>query len=77
MMERFEMLKAMNTLVKLMNNEEAYYEWIYIIPDQADDEELMDIVQNYPDILKDAVDCFKDVYKRYAKDGFYVDKKLY
>jgi hypothetical protein len=76
-MEKFELLKAMNTLVKLMNDEGAYMEWIYIIPDQADDEELMDIALNYPDIVKDAVDCFKDLYKRYAKSGFYVDKKLY
>lgn len=76
-MERFEMLKAMNTLVKLMNNEAAYMEWIYIIPDQADDDELMDTAMNYPDIFKDAVDCFKDIYERYANDGFYADKQLY
>lgn len=76
-METFEMLKAMNTLVKLMNNEGAYMEWIYIIPDQADDEELMDIVTNYPDIVKDAVECFNDICKSYAQDGYYVDKKVY
>ena len=42
--ERFEVLKAMNLLAKLCNDEGFYYNhWIYIIPDGADDDELLDI----------------------------------
>lgn len=41
---KFELVKSMNTIVKELNNEEAYYgKWIYIVPDEADDEDFRDI----------------------------------
>lgn len=46
-LERYEVLKAMNLLAKVTNNEEFYYNhWIYIVPDEADDEELLDIAED-------------------------------
>lgn len=76
--ERFEMLKAMNTIVKMLNNEGGYYEWITTIPDEADDEELLDCCQ-YDEIFKEACESFRDIMKRYGKDGFYLvnERKLF
>lgn len=69
--ERFEILKSMNTLIKAMNNEEAYLEWIYLIPDQADDDELMECAED-SEIFKEACELFRALLKRYGKDGFYL-----
>lgn len=75
-MERFNALKAMNTLVKLLNNEDAYFEWINTVEDEADDESLMETVE-IEDIFKEAVSDFRNIMKRYGKDGFYLDGKVY
>lgn len=76
--ERFEALKAMNLLVKSLNDETAYYRrWIWIIPDEADDDELADIAENDVDIFADAVKCFRGIIKKYADDGFYFGDEVY
>ena len=71
---RYEALKAMNTLMCLMNDETAYYDhWIYLIPDQCDDEELMDIAcdEDMEDVFEDACGCFTRCVKHYAsRSGF-------
>lgn len=74
--ERFEVLKAMNLLAKVTNNEEFYYNhWIYIIPDGADDEELREIAV---DTFNDAVACFLDHWDEYALDGgLYIGETVY
>lgn len=75
--ERFEALKSMNTIIKSMNDESAYDAWIYIIPDEADDDELMEIAEKDEDIFKDACNLFAKLIKRYMKYGLYVDGKVY
>ena len=42
---RYEIMKSMHTIICAMNNEDAYSSWIYIVPDEASDDDLMDIVQ--------------------------------
>lgn len=38
---------GMNELVKSMNDESAYYDyWIEVVPDEADEEDLMQIAEN-------------------------------
>lgn len=77
--ERYEVLKAMNTLAIMCNDESFYYDhWIYIIPDEADDEELLDIATNDVDTFDFAVACFLNHWSEYARyGGLYVDKKVY
>lgn len=54
---KFELVKSMNTIVKELNNEEAYYgSCIYIVPDEADDEDFR--IENEPT---------NKVYKRYQE----------
>lgn len=77
--EKFQALKAMNLLAHLCNNEGFYYNhWIYIIPDDVDDEELMDIAVNDPGTYSDAVRCFINHFQKYAlTGGFYIDDAVY
>ena len=75
-MNKYEVLKSMNTIVKYLNNEEAYFRWIIIIPDGADDEELMDCAKD-EEIFADSVSCFKSIMADYLDDGIYIDRKLY
>ena len=69
--ERFEILKSMNSIIRVMNDEGAYLEWIYTIPDQADDDELMDCASD-SEIFKEACEVFRDIMKHYGKSGFYM-----
>lgn len=75
MQERYEVLKAMHTLARMLNDEEFYYGiWAYIIPDDATDEELMEIAADDPDTFHEAVHAFNESYSSYAtKSGLYVD----
>jgi hypothetical protein len=75
--ERFDAVCAMHTVVRLLNNEEAYYgHWIYIVPDDASDDDLMDIAED-DELFADTWNCFKNIMKCYAKDGIFADDKLF
>lgn len=79
-LERYEAIKAMNTLVKCLNNEEAYYDrWIYIVPDEASDEELMEIASEayQEDTFKESSILFLQLMNEYGSDGLYIDDTLY
>ena len=70
---KFEILKAMNLLVKSMNDEDAYAEWICTIPDQADDEDLMEIAADEDEsVYCEACHDFRRICNRYLCDGIYV-----
>ena len=75
--EKFEALRSMNTIIKSMNDESAYNAWIYIIPDSADDDELMEIVEEDEDSFKDACNLFAKLVRKYMKYGLYIDGKVY
>ena len=75
--ERFEALKSMNTIIKSMNDESAYSEWIYLIPDGADDDELQEIAEEDDETFKDACDLFAELIKGYVKYGLYIDGEVY
>ena len=75
--EKFEALRSMNTIIKSMNDESAYDAWIYIIPDGADDDELMEIAEEDEDIFKDACNLFAKLVRKYMKYGLYIDGKVY
>ena len=76
---RFEILKAMNTLARATNDEGFMTNhWLYIVPDEADDEELLDIAVNDEDIFNDAVACFLDHWDEYALNGgLHIGNKVY
>lgn len=75
--ERLEVLRAMNTIAKFFNHEDAYLNWICgAVPDQADEDDLESIAED-EEMFSDAVDVFKFIWKTYLKDGLYVGDKVY
>lgn len=71
--EKFELLKAMNTLIKAMNDEEAYYTWCYVIPDGADDDELREIsFDEDEEVFRDACQTFRRICNESLKHGFFL-----
>ena len=74
--ERFEHLKAMNTIILSMNDEGAYMSWIYLIPDQADDDDLMMCAED-EEIFEEACAKFRSLIRQYGSSGFYIGKKVY
>ena len=75
--EKFEPLKSMNTIIKNMNDESAYDAWIYIIPDGADDDELMEIAEEDEESFEDACKLFAKLVKKNMKYGLYIDGTVY
>ena len=75
--EKFETLRSMNTIIKSMNDESAYNAWIYIIPDGADDDELMEIAEEDEDSFKDACNLFAKLVRKYMKYGLCIDGEVY
>ena len=70
--EKFELVKSMNTIVKALNNEEAYYgSWIYLVPDEADDEDFQEIAED-EELFSSVVRCFKGNMLDYVEDGIYI-----
>lgn len=74
--ERFEILKSMNSIVLSINDESAYMSWIYLIPDQADDEDLMYCAED-EEIFAEACTLFRSLIRSYGGSRFYVGKELY
>ena len=75
--ERFDVLKGMDTIIKSMNDESAYTAWIHIIPDEADDDELMEIAEEDEESFDDAVHAFMEIMNKRLKYGLYIDNMLY
>lgn len=71
MHKKFELLKAMTTIVRSMNYEEAYYWWILIVPDPCGDNDLWDVVED-EELFDDACRTFWNIQKAYGKDGYVV-----
>lgn len=76
MSQRYEIMKAMHQLVMAMNNEDAYMEWIMTVPDQASEDDLMDIATD-DELFAEACTAFKSAMKDYGKDGFYIDNRVW
>ena len=75
--DKILLVTSMNFLVTYLNNEEAYYgSWIYVVPDEAEDEDLEFIAEDN-DLYKDTCELFIHCMKGYVKDGFYINGILY
>lgn len=77
--ERFELLKAMNTVVKFCNDEMAYERWIYVIPDQCEDDELLGIAMDDPDSFQDACALFRELMcgEEVQDGGFFAGDQVF
>ncbi len=73
---RIEIIKAMNTIVTCMNDENAYMRWIYIVPDQATEDDFEFIAEDEEE-FESAVRAFGIIAKEYLDSGLYIDGDLY
>lgn len=75
---KIEHTKAMHTIVKSMNNEDAYAEWVNCMPDEPseDDFEMFAEEENV-ELFGTLVNLFVDIMKKYSKDGLFICDKLY
>lgn len=74
--ERFETIKAMNTLVKFINNETAYMRWIYLVPEEACEEDLFDFAKD-EELFHEALVLFKRLWSNSDKCGLYIGGNVY
>lgn len=71
--ERIEMVRAMETIARSINNEEILESWLMCgvadsdITSETTDGELYDYVED--DVFKDLMDCFMKCMKNAYRDG--------
>ena len=71
---RIEDLKAMDRLMRSMNNEEGFMAWICIFPDGASEYDYADIAED-EEQFEECVLEFLSVMRRYMKDGLCLDSE--
>ena len=76
MNERYQIVKGMHEIIRCMNNEEAYMDWIYTVPDGATDEDLRDIAED-DSLFAETCNAFKFIFMAYQEDGLFIDNKLW
>jgi len=69
--KNLELVKAMHTVIKAMNNEEAYCSWINTVPDEPSDDDFYFIAGN-DDSMNEVCTDFWLIVRAYGSDGFYV-----
>lgn len=72
---RFQLLSAMNEVIRCLNNEEAYMDWINWVPDEATTEDLTYIAQSEED-MEDCERIFIKIINKYGEDGFYTGEEV-
>lgn len=82
--ERLDAIIAMHIMVCNMNDESAYFTWIYLVPDCADEDDFIDFARNDEGmeenkLFDEAVELFKKLWRNYAdeKAGLYIAGKTY
>lgn len=68
---RVKLLEAMNEIIIAVNDEEAYERWTYVVPDEADHSDFVEIAED-DDLYRDVCKLFRKLLSSYGKSGFYV-----
>lgn len=69
--QRIKLLQAMHTLILYMNDENAYMEWIYLVPDQPSDEDFLDMAEDTL-LYGEACREFRRLVGVYGDSGLYI-----
>jgi len=67
---KLAVVKAMHTIVSYMNDEESYISWINLVPDQATEEDFVDLAENDID---DVCKLFREILANHGKYGWCLD----
>lgn len=76
LVDRTEHVKAMNMIVRNLNDESAYMEWITWVPDEAQEVDLVDIADD-EEMFDYVCRIFCNLIGRYRKHGFCFGSKAY
>ena len=68
--DRFEFVRLMHDTMCDMNNEDAYFAWIWIMPDCPTREDLEWFAEDEKE-FEELKQTFIKLLERYAKDGLY------
>ena len=63
-------LEQMDAVMQSMDNEDCYYEWIYLVPDEATREDLEYIAED-DELFREACQLYDRLYIEYREDGLY------
>ena len=74
--ERADFVRSMNNIIIHLNDEDAYMNWIQVVPDGADEEDFKAIADD-EDLFDETIYLFKDLMGRYMKNGIYIGKTCY
>ena len=73
---RTQQVKAMHEIITLLNNENAYTSWIYLMPDCPTEDDFKDFGEN-SEMFNELCNKFVNLLGIYLCDGLYVGNKLY
>ena len=76
MIERYKIAKAMHEIIRCMNNEEAYMEWINTVPDEPSDDDFQSIAED-DWLFAETCKAFKSIFTEYQEDGLFIDNRLW
>lgn len=58
------LLAKLNSIIKMMNDEEAYMTWIYLVPDEADWSDFNDIAED-DKMFEEVLEAFIRIFSNY------------
>ena len=82
-MKRFTALVSMHYLLGYINSESAFYKWTRVIPDCPTVENFIEIAKingapgSEEDPFQNAVDEFKEIWRKYSDSGLSIEGTAY
>lgn len=67
--ERLNAVQMMHEVMRSMNNENAYMDWIWTMPDEPSEYDFADFAEESE--FKELEDTFDRIYNRYIDDGLF------
>ena len=63
---RIELLKKLNEIMMCMNDEDCYFTWVLIVPDEATDDDFQSIALD-EESFNEVLDLFEKLFHRYRR----------
>lgn len=73
---RVELLKRLHEIILNMNHENAYMNWIYLVPDEPSTDDFVSIAEDETD-FNDTLTLFTRIFERYSKYEQRGDNMIY
>lgn len=73
---RVELLERLHKVIRNMNHENAYMNWIYLVPDEPSTDDFVSIAEDETD-FNDTLTLFMRIFERYSKYEQKGDNMIY